>query len=526
MKRLIKLLIVTAFFNALSWVVLIPIWQYPDEQAHFAQVQDTAELGFLPVGAFDTSEEIAISEKVFGTGRDGFGNNRYTYHPEFNTEYSNSNNGLFENYIESFDELSRTNLVKREATHNPPLYYFLGALFYKVFGWGDLFTRVFAVRIMSAILFLVLVFVAYKIGLLLFEDKILQVALPTLVAFKPMLIFASTGILPDVLTNLLFTLIVYLSLKILLKGMSKKLILKVVIVVLLGVLTRQQFLISLPIISMAIFYQIFKSRKQLQKYILPTLFFIFSGFLLTFLIPQLAYLRNLSVPEIGRPDLSLLFNRSFVEHLKMSLNQTYTQTLPWYWGVYRWLSYTLPPIVYQIINRVILLALLGVILRIVAAVFRRKITDLDKALYFMIFSSFVYFAILIIWDYYFRLDHNFSFGLQGRYLFPLVVAHLSIILVGFKTLFDLVFKKYAKWGIMISVLLMMIFNSVSLFFVSASYYSTSSFDIFINQASQYKQDIFKGNVLVLILLLALTSQLIFIFSFIRQIVLKQNYAKI
>ena len=130
MPKLLKLLLIAAFFNALSWIILIPIWQYPDEQAHFAQVQDLAQIGYIPEEGFDTSQEIAISEKVFGTERDGFGNNRYTYHPEFNTEYSNSNNGLFENYIESFDELSRTNLVKREATHNPPLYYFLGSLFF------------------------------------------------------------------------------------------------------------------------------------------------------------------------------------------------------------------------------------------------------------------------------------------------------------------------------------------------------------------------------------------------------------
>ena len=87
MPKLLKLLLIAAFLNALSWIVLIPIWQYPDEQAHFAQVQDTAELGKTPKG-IDTSEEIAVYEKILGTARDGFGNNRYTYHPEFNIDDS------------------------------------------------------------------------------------------------------------------------------------------------------------------------------------------------------------------------------------------------------------------------------------------------------------------------------------------------------------------------------------------------------------------------------------------------------
>ena len=511
MPKLLKLLLITVILNALTWIILIPIWQYPDEQAHFAQVQDTAELGKTPVGV-DTSEKIAVSEKIFGTERDGFGNNRYTYHPEFNIDYSDTDEGLFENYIESLDKSSRTDLVKKEATHNPPLYYFLGSLFYKVFGWGDLFTSVFAVRIMSAILFLALVFAAYQIGLLIFENKLLQIALPTLVAFKPMLVFASTGVLPDVLTNLLFTLIVYLSLKILLHGVSKETILKVILVILLGVLTRQQFLISLPIILTAIFYQIFKNRNQLQKYILPAILLLLAGTLLTFLIPQLSYLRNLSVPEIGRPDLSLLFNKSFIEHLKISLNQTYAQTLPWYWGVYRWLSFTLPPIVYQILNRIVLIAILGIVLRVVMTFTKRKITDLDKALYFMIFSSFVYYAILIVWDYYFKLDNGFPFGLQGRYLFPLVVAHLSIVLIGLVAVFEFIFKKYAKWGYLVLATSIIVFNDVSLFFVSSSYYSTSSINTFIEQASQYKPEIIRGNLLLFFILISLIVQIVFLFN--------------
>ena len=77
-------------------MILIPIWQYPDEQAHFAQVQNVAELGKVPMVGNDTSYEIALSEKILGTERNGFGNNKYTYHPEYNIAYSNNSMGLFE----------------------------------------------------------------------------------------------------------------------------------------------------------------------------------------------------------------------------------------------------------------------------------------------------------------------------------------------------------------------------------------------------------------------------------------------
>ena len=96
MIRVVRLLFVAVFLNALSWIILIPIWQYPDEQAHFAQVQDIAEIGQSPVNKFDTSHEIALSEEILGTDRDSAGNNKFTYHPEYKIDYSGNYYGPFE----------------------------------------------------------------------------------------------------------------------------------------------------------------------------------------------------------------------------------------------------------------------------------------------------------------------------------------------------------------------------------------------------------------------------------------------
>src|SRR3989338_9991993 len=142
MLSLLKLLLVAAFLNALSWIILIPIWQYPDEQAHFAQVQDFAELGQVPISGNNTSHEIDLSENILGTQRDGFGINKFTYHPEYRLDYSTGPYGPYEKEITSLPKSARSQLVKNEATLNPPLYYNLSALVYKITSWGDLFTRV------------------------------------------------------------------------------------------------------------------------------------------------------------------------------------------------------------------------------------------------------------------------------------------------------------------------------------------------------------------------------------------------
>ena len=84
MSQTIKLLFVSALANSICWIILIPIWQYPDEQAHFAQIQYKAEMGGIPAGSasLDTSYEVALSEKILETERDSGGNYKFTYHPE------------------------------------------------------------------------------------------------------------------------------------------------------------------------------------------------------------------------------------------------------------------------------------------------------------------------------------------------------------------------------------------------------------------------------------------------------------
>ncbi len=184
MKRYLNLLLITAFFNTLSWIVLIPIWQYPDEQAHFAQVQDTAEFGKVPTSGLDTSREISLSEKILGTERDRFGNNKFTYHPEYIIDYSETTTGLFEKLITNLPISSRTTLVKHESTFNPPVYYLFSALVYKLFYHGNLFTRVFAIRIASSLIFMIMIFFTFKISQIVFSTQPdLQLILPSLVAF-------------------------------------------------------------------------------------------------------------------------------------------------------------------------------------------------------------------------------------------------------------------------------------------------------------------------------------------------------
>ena len=516
MKRLIKLLIVTAFFNALSWIILIPVWQYPDEQAHFAQVQDIAEIGKIPADGLDTSWEIALSEKILGTERDGFGNNKYTYHPKYKIDYSPKLNVSYESEIASLPTSSRTQLVKKEATHNPPLYYFMGSIIYRIFYNTNLFTRVYVIRLMSASIFLGSIILAYKIGKLIFEkNSILIIALTALVAFKPMLVYSSTGILPDTLTNILFSAILFLSIKILKEGFKRTTLLLIGMSAIFGFLTRQQFLIALFPALLATIYTLCKETNYIKKFLLflasLILFFYFTNTHGT----TLPFFNNFRLADISIFRFENISLASFFSHQLFTIRHTALEVWPWYLGVYKWLSLTLPPIYYQIINRIVIISVIGLLLRVLVIIKDKKIREIDLHLVFLFVISLLYYLVLTVWEYFFWLKNGFYFGIQGRYFFPLVVAHLAILLTGLVQIFKLFFKNYASYLVLLLVPLMIIFNDLSLFHVSSSYYDATNFKTFVLQASQYKPLFFKGYIILIIPAIAITLQMAFIVSLVR-----------
>lgn len=508
MRKLLHVLLVAAFFNALSWIILIPIWQYPDEQAHFAQVQGLAEIGKVPSVNLDTSYEIALSEKILGTERDGFGNNKFTYHPEHRITYSGDHNGPFESVLSNLPVSSRTNLVKRESTSNPPAYYLLSALVYKLFYHGNLFSRVFVIRIFSALIFMTMIFFAYKIGRTFFiKQPYLQLILPSIAAFKPMLVFSSTGILPDSLVNLLFTMIVFLSLKILKEGLQKKIVIFLIAIIIIGVMTRQQFLLSLPIILMSLVFRAILTKRDRKPLVIVFFLTMAVIFFSTMFGRGILLISSFRIHEFTSIKFNELFKLEFASYLIQVAKHSYEETFAWYWGVYKWLSLTLPLIYYRLIKIILVISMVGVLAYLYKKFRNGKLNLESSYLLLFISSSLLYLLILIIWDYFFARNSGYSFGLQGRYFFPLIVADLAIITVGFIQVCEVVLKKYLVFSSLFLVISMIIFNDLSLFHVSSSYYDTSTLSTFLIQASQYKPLFFKGNMIILILAISFALQL-------------------
>ena len=501
-------LMVAVTFKQLLWTGSLIPWQFPDEQAHFAQVQNIAESvrGFP---GMSTSREIYEAEKYLGTLRDERGNNEFTHRPWYNIVYSESELGLYEDQIRQFPQNFRTNLVNTEATGYPHLYYQYVAVFYRLFYQSDFFTRLFAARLGNIPIFLGLVLIAYGVGKILFPKRyFMALTLAILVGFHPMLSFVAAGINSDNLFNLLFTAGIYISLVCLRKGWSWKLVVLMSIVLVLSIYTKPQGRLLPFVYVFPVVYSLLRGQT-IKKSLVGGITLLIFGLGTTMIA---VYGRRQFIPDIS-PAVSVwqVFNSNFIEFMRWTLIHTYREVVPWYWGVFRWLSLTYPRVVHRLINWFTLISVFGVAILLIKAFRGKKLPVKRVDIFFMIYVSGIYFLALTVFDYLFKLGHGYQLGIQGRYFFPTIVPHMGLLLIGWSSLIPgkilkQHFIKFLATG-------MIILHFYAQYFVTASYFDTQNLRRFFTQASQYKPAIFKSPWLEVYVLITTLTIVIFLWYY-------------
>jgi hypothetical protein len=308
---------------------------------------------------------------------------------------------------------------------------------------------------------------------------------------------------------LLFTAVIFYSLKILNEEFKKKDLLLLTIALFAGFMTRQQFYISTLIILLPVLFLISKRKKFIKPFILFTIIAVVFIYIVNIYLTSVPLITNFRIPDTSIFSNNNISLTSFIKFALWSFKQSYAEAMPWFWGIYKWLSLSLPPIYYKIINRIVFVAIFGFLLNMFFVIKDKNYKQLKTQL-FLIWVPFVYFITLMVWNYFFFTKNGYSFGIQGRYYFPVIVPVLAILLLGLLNLSGLILKSFTKYFLILIICSMLIFNIATLIHVSSSYYDISSFKSFILQASQYKPSLFKGNDIVFIITLALSSQLVFV----------------
>lgn len=183
------LLLVAVALKQIVLLVIIPPWQVPDEPAHFQYVQTLVEEHRAPVFSAkkrDVSAELRqsfyrIQTQIKGPGKEHFPPTTYPVYPRIPVRQS------------APDGQSPRNLA---GTYGP-VYYLTATVPYYLFYSAPIETRLRAVRVLSSITLLVVVWLAYRIGYRL-RGRGFGLALGTIIGFLPMLGYVSAGVNNDI----------------------------------------------------------------------------------------------------------------------------------------------------------------------------------------------------------------------------------------------------------------------------------------------------------------------------------------
>jgi 4-amino-4-deoxy-L-arabinose transferase-like glycosyltransferase len=202
-------LLVIVLTVGLSWALLVPPWQSPDELAQFAFVQSIAENFTIPhtSGGPYASSDLIDAEAAVGASRGAF------WPEPAPPDWQRSDYAAYLAAEHSAHPPSRTNGTgPSTATNNPPLFYLVAAVPYLIDHGGTAFGRLYSIRIFGVLLLLLTTVAAWLLaGEVFARRRLPQLGCAAAVGLLPMAGFMSTAVNPEALLMLLWTLTLWLG---------------------------------------------------------------------------------------------------------------------------------------------------------------------------------------------------------------------------------------------------------------------------------------------------------------------------
>jgi hypothetical protein len=193
----------------LSWALLVPPWQSPDEVQHFAYAQTLAESLRLPGGKGrpPASTDQLIADAAVGASRGAF------YPDSSPPNWSRADYDAYLAETHTRPGPSRTNGGgENPAGPNPPFYYLYADIAYLVDHGGTAFGRLYAMQIWGVLLLALSTLAGWLLaGEILGRRRLPQLACAAIVGLMPMQTFISTSVNPDAMMVTLWTFALWLG---------------------------------------------------------------------------------------------------------------------------------------------------------------------------------------------------------------------------------------------------------------------------------------------------------------------------
>ncbi|MBC7810602.1 MAG: DUF2142 domain-containing protein [Burkholderiales bacterium] len=395
------------------YALLTPAWQVPDEPAHYNNVAQVATNGCCPViemGDWDTTYLGELTSTQFA--------------PE---------------------GLDRISTIEYED-HQPPLYYLIASLVYKVSG-GSLS----ALRLLSVIIGAGVVIAAYAVGKAVFpRQSWIALAAAALVAFIPQHVSILAGVNNDGLAELVIGLILLASVVYVRGGNVPVWLLGLLVGI--GFVTKGTTYLMAGVALFAIVLRWWSSERAFVSLARTIILFLIPALVLGGLwwgrnfavygIPDFLGLREHDRVVAGQPrtadDIALI---GWGAYLSKAVSTTFNS----FWGQFGWMAAPLPGWAYRIMQGASALALIGLIM----AAFRpksRSETEADDTHSWAIWLLLL--VIVLAFAAYVYYNSEFL-QLQGRYLYPALIPFALLWSKGLDTLRRVLLSRWERlnrWG--------------------------------------------------------------------------------
>lgn len=256
-RELALLLLVVAVVGV-TWALIVPPWQAPDEDVHFAYTQTLVERQELPgKGPNAVSNQQRLSMNYLNT-------DAVVLIPGATQDWSERSAQAFRD--DAKDAPNDDGGSPNAASGYPPAYYLYEAVPYALASGSDVVTRLYVMRLFSVVWLLVTTTAAWLLaGELFGRNRLLQLVTAATIGLWPMLAFMSSAINPDSMLIALWTLSTWLGVSILRRGVSAPRAIALCLCVGLALVTKATALALIPPALFALGVGVWRIRRTVTR---------------------------------------------------------------------------------------------------------------------------------------------------------------------------------------------------------------------------------------------------------------------
>lgn len=432
-RPLLLLLSATVVVGA-AWALLVPPWQAPDEAAHFGYAQSLVERSKPPdrtPGRLFSTEQQLAEDLTYADLLPGNLEARPPWSENAYRSWRDAASGIADDERGNGGHAGRYGQRPNPAINNPPLYYAYSAVPYVAASGGDIFDRLYLMRLWSVVLLAVAVVATWLlIGELIGPRRPFQLAGAGLVGLQPMASFIAASVNPDALLMATWALVFWLAARIVKRGLTLRCGVALCAVTAAAVLTKGTSLALLPGVAFVLVAGAEARRGQPTRRQLTTgaLAVVAFGALVAALAWVGAVPGGATIDEVtGSGDLDLgglgtylwqfyLPKLPFQDPFPLLIDlPAYERWIKLGWGAFGWQDVRFPGFVYLMLAGLTVGLLLA---GAVAFVRARRSPNLLVGVFFAL-VALVLLAGLHWIDFRLAKDQGIPFN-QGRYLLPLL----------------------------------------------------------------------------------------------------------